>query len=136
MNKTITKSVIGFVLFFTLFTQQANSQSIISGHIFNDQNNNGIFDANEGLNSVTIWLMDNAAVSPYYQVYPVQTAITSVDGNYSFSNVGNGSYQVRVKISSLEKPSAGLYDSVLTREIADNNPYNVDNNPNGVTALS
>ena len=136
MNRFITKPVIALVLFFILFSQPANSQSVISGHIFSDANNDGIYDANEGLNSVTVWLMDNAAVSPFYQVYPVQTAITSVDGNYNFSNVGNGSYQIRVKISSLEKPSAGLYDSVLTREIADNNPYNVDNNPNGATVIN
>lgn len=136
MNKSITKPVIGLVLSFVLCTQQANSQATISGHIFTDVNNNGVFDANEGLSAVTVWLMDNAAVSPYYQVYPVQTAITSADGNYSFANVGNGNYQLRVKISTLERPSAGVFDSVLTREIADNNPYNEDNNPNGATALS
>ena len=115
MNKFITKPVIGILLSITLFTQQAKSQSVISGHIFNDLNSNGSFDANEGINTVTIWLMDGAAVSPWYQVYPVQTAISSADGNYSFSNVGNGNYQVRVKISTLEKPSAGIFDPVLTR---------------------
>jgi hypothetical protein len=92
MNKSITKPVIGIGLLILLFTHRANSQSVISGHIFTDRNNNGIFDANEGLSSITVWLMDNAAVSPFYQVYPVQTAITSVDGNYSFSNVSNGNY--------------------------------------------
>ena len=136
MNQFITKTVIGITLPFLLLTQAAKSQSVISGHLFNDLNNNGSFDANEGINTVTIWLMDDAAVSPWYQVYPVQTTTTSTDGNYSFSNVGNGNYLVRVKISTLEKPSAGVFDPVLTRSIADNNPYHEDNNADASTIIN
>ncbi len=136
MNQFITKTVIGIALPFLLLTQTARSQSVISGHLFNDLNNNGSFDANEGLNTVIVWLMDEAAVSPWYQVYPVQTTISSGDGNYSFSNVGNGNYQVRIKISTLQKPSSGVSDPVLTRSVVDNNPYQEDTNPDGSTMIN
>ena len=137
MNKFITKPVIGILVSITfLFTQQAKSQAVVSGHVFADFNKNGSFDVREGLQLVTVWLMDNAAVSPYYQVYPVQTAITTADGDYTFTNVANGTYQVKVKMSTLYNTL--IYDprNIITRTIADNNPYTPDSAPDGVTSIS
>ncbi len=137
MNNIFTKPLTGFVLLFILFTNPANSQAIISGHIFNDINNNGSYDSGEGLEYITVWLMDNAAVSPYYKVYPVQTSITSIDGNYSFTNVANGNYQVKVKMSTTYNAIlSGSKHSRITNIVSDNNPYSPDNNPNGSTDLA
>ena len=137
MNKFITKPVIGIFLSITLFTQHANSQAVISGHIFNDANKNGSYDAGEGLQDVTVWLLDKAAVSPYYMVYPVQTAVTSVYGDFSFTNVANGNYQVRVKMSTTYNGIInGVSNSRITTITGDNNPYASDKSTDGITDLT
>jgi|GEM_PF-3562774 len=136
MNKFITAPVTGIALCFILFIQTAKSQSAISGHVFNDLNNNQVYDPGEGLQYINVWLMDKAAVSPYYLVYPVQTAVSAADGVYSFTNVGNGNYQVRIKLSSTSNAMLnGSKHGVISNSISDNNPYTADNNPNGLTDL-
>ena len=136
MNKTITKSAIGLVLSLVLFIQETNSQASISGHVFADNNRNGVFDPREGLVQVTVWLMDDSATSPYYQVYPVQTAITSTDGSYYFSNIANGNYQLKVKMSSLYNPLNYDPKNIITQSVIDNNPYNTDPSPDGISDLN
>lgn len=136
MNKTITKSAIGLVLSLVLFIQETNSQASISGHVFADNNRNGVFDPREGLVQVTVWLMDDSATSPYYQVYPVQTAITSTDGSYYFSNIANGNYQLKVKMSSLYNPLNYDPKNIITQNVIDNNPYNPDHSPDGISDLA
>ncbi|HMC99298.1 MAG TPA: SdrD B-like domain-containing protein, partial [Ferruginibacter sp.] len=136
MNRFITKPVICFALPFVFFIESANSQASISGHIFSDNNKNGVYDNREGLQQVAVWLLDKAAVSPFYQVYPVQTVMSGPDGSYTFNNVANGDYQVKVKMSTLYNTL--IYDprNIITRTIADNNPYNPDNIPDGITSIS
>ncbi len=137
MNKFITKPVIGFVLLIGLFIPQAHSQSQVSGRVFNDLNHNGIYDPNEGLVSVTVWLLDGAAVSPFYKIYPVQTAITSMTGDYSFANVPNGNYQVKIKMATLN--NIAYTDPTfhrVNRIVGENNPYVSDNELDGSTTLA
>ena len=136
MKKFITNPVIAFALLCFLFSPASNSQSVISGHAFSDFNNNNSYDPGEGLPSITVWLMDKNAVSPFYLVYPVQTAITTFDGSYTFTNVSNGSYQLRVKLSTVSNLLTQYPGSTLPRNIVDMNPYVEDNTPNGITDLN
>ena len=136
MNKFTTPSVIGLALSFVLFVQTANSQALISGHVYSDVNKNSAYDAGEGLSQVTVWLLSDAAVSPYYQVYPVQTANTASDGSYSFTNVGSGYFYVKVKRSTLNPSLIFNPAGTITQIISDNNPYNRDAEPDGMTLLN
>ena len=136
MKRFITNPVIALVLLFGYSTTPCTSQSIISGHIYNDLNNNGSYDPGEGVKLVKVWLLDKAAVSPYYLVYPVQTATSSADGSYSFTNVSNGNYQIRINMLSLSNTAIIDLGYTLTHAVADNNSYNPDEYPNGVTDLS
>ena len=61
----------------------------VGDRVWNDANGNGTQDAGEtGFNGVTVELLDGANV--------VATTTTAGDGNYSFNNLGAGSYTVRV----------------------------------------
>ena len=63
----------------------------ISGMRFNDLNGNGIKSKNEpGLAGRTITLTE-----PTNPSFATTTAVTDANGNYSFANVGPGTYQVR-----------------------------------------
>ena len=98
------------------------SQSSISGVVYNDTNGNEAYDVGEGINNVKVWLFDLNAVAPYYRVVPIQEVYTDVSGNYLFSNIAAGNYQVRVGVSTL--PPA------LCRAVQDNDSY-----PNGLTEM-
>lgn len=64
-------------------------QSVISGRVFSDMNNNGVQNGgDDGISGVTIELLD-AGLSV------IQTTTTDADGNYSFSNLDPGTYSVR-----------------------------------------
>src|SRR6185369_14361769 len=126
MNNSTKRPLLGLVLIFFLFSQPAKSQSAISGHIFNDQNNNGVFDAGEGLPQVGVWLLDNSAVSPFYQIYPVQMIITALDGSYSFNNLAGGVYQVKVLKNTLNPLLILNAANIITEDVSDNNPYQRD----------
>jgi hypothetical protein len=67
------------------------AQSSISGQKYNDLNRNGKKDVGEpGLQGWTIRLKNAAGVV-------VATAITDANGNYTFSNLADGTYKVREK---------------------------------------
>jgi len=65
---------------------------VINGIIFNDLNKNDVRDAGEpGLSGWTVWLHKGGK---NYNTPIVSTAITDVNGNYSFSNLSFGAYFV------------------------------------------
>ena len=64
-----------------------------------------------------------AAVAPYYRVQPIVEVYTDASGNYSFTGLVAGNYQVRVGVGSLP--------ATLCRAVQDNDSY-----PNGFTLIS
>ncbi len=69
------------------FAEQVNST--ISGSVFLDQNNNGLFNgADSGLESVTIELLDGGGNL-------IATTQTDAAGNYSFTDLEPGTYSIR-----------------------------------------
>ena len=69
------------------------AQSSISGEKFNDLNHNGVKDANEpGLKGWTIRLLLD---DPNDADTLVAIAVTDANGNYTFTNVAPGTYDVR-----------------------------------------
>jgi hypothetical protein len=135
MKKTFTLAITGFILL-CFYSQRADCQSTISGHVYSDINKNGVYDSGEGLSQVGVWLLSRAAVSPFYQIYPVQTANTQADGSYIFNNVGFGDFLVRVQKSSMNGGIILNANSNITQVISDNNPWNSDRDPNGITDIS
>jgi hypothetical protein len=75
-----------------VYQQQASATGSISGQVFRDNNSNGALDAGEtGVNGVTVFLdlnntqaFDNGDAS----------ALTTGSGNYSFTNLADGTYSV------------------------------------------
>lgn len=134
MKKTFTLLVTG-ILLLCVIPKSSHCQSRISGYVYSDVNRNSSHDAGEGLSQVSVWLLDQTAVSPYYQVYPVQTAVTAADGSYSFLNVVPGNYEVKVNKSTL---NPGMFGgpSMITQIFSDNNPYGRDAEPDGMTQLN
>lgn len=69
----------------------------ISGTVFNDQNSNDIKDGSElGLTGWKVWLHQGNN----YNGTIVQTATTDSNGNYTFSNLGLGTYFVEEQVQS------------------------------------
>jgi hypothetical protein len=116
------KPVLMLVITILSSLQNAFTQSVISGRVYNDLSNNSSFDAGEELNNITVWLFDLNAVAPFYRVSPVNTTVTNSSGIYSFNGVSAGNYQVRVMMTSMPVP--------ITRAIADNDSY-----ANGLTEI-
>jgi serine-aspartate repeat-containing protein C/D/E len=83
----------------------------VGDRVWLDSNGNGTQDAGEaGINGVTVQLLDNVS-------NVIATAVTSGDGNYTFSNLTAGTYSVRVT------PPAGVaetydLDGVATANLA------------------
>ncbi len=76
----------------------------IGDRLWIDTNGNGVQDPGEsGLNGVTVSLLSSGSVV-------LQTAITSGDGNYTFTNLAAGSYSVRVESSTLPAGLTQTYD--------------------------
>src|ERR1700712_432427 len=74
----------------------------VGDRVWLDSNGNGVQDAGEaGINGVTVELLDGSN-------NVVGTATTSGDGNYTFSNLGAGTYTVRV--SNLPAGVSETYD--------------------------
>ena len=117
MNKFIP-----FLLMLFFICPRGISQSSISGKVYNDLNNNLVYDSGEELANIKVWLFNYSAVSPYYMVQPITEVFTDGAGNYNFSGLAAGDYQVRVGVSTLPP--------TLNRAVADNDSY-----PNGLTDI-
>jgi subtilisin-like proprotein convertase family protein len=87
----------------------------IAGTVFNDINDNGVFDASEtGLSGVTVFIdADNSGT-----VSAGDTTTTSdASGNYSLGGLANGTYTVRVVTPAgrrLTFPAVGSYTHTVT----------------------
>jgi SdrD B-like domain len=82
----------------------------VGDRVWLDVNGNGAQDAGEaGLNGVTVQLLDNAN-------NVLSTAVTSGDGNYTFSNLTAGTYSVRVTPPTGQAETYDL-DGVATANI-------------------
>lgn len=69
-----------------------NERASIGGVVWNDASGEGLSDLGEsGIGGVTVELYDQ------YGATLLGTAITEPDGSYSFTNLGKGSYVVKVK---------------------------------------
>lgn len=99
-----------------------NAQSTISGKVFNDLNNNLIYNTGEELANIKVWLFDYSSVAPFYRVQPIIEVFTDASGNYNFNGLSAGNYQVRVGVSTLPP--------TLCRAVKDNDSY-----PNGLTDI-
>ena len=76
----------------------------IGDRLWIDTNGNGVQDSGEtGLNGVSVSLLNAGNVVLF-------TAITSGNGNYTFSNLSAGSYSVRVESSTLPAGLTQTYD--------------------------
>src|SRR6185312_8068303 len=86
----------------------------VGDRVWDDRNGDGVQDAGEpGLNAVTVELLDS-------NNNVVDSAITSGDGNYTFSSLVAGTYSVRVVTASLPAGMAPTFDAdgVATPDIA------------------
>ena len=76
----------------------------IGDRLWNDANGNGVQDAGEaGINGATVQLLDTTGTV-------IATTTTSGDGNYTFGNLGAGTYTVKVVTSSLTAGMTPTYD--------------------------
>ncbi len=67
---------------------QTNFINTLSGTVYEDDNNNGVLDAGEsGIAEVTLELYQGGML--------VDTTTTDANGNYTFTNVAEGSYEIR-----------------------------------------
>ena len=88
-------------------------ENTIGDFIWHDKNHNGIQDAGElGIPGVKVELMQGATV--------VATATTDVNGKYSFANLSNGGYTVRIAASNFDVGGA-LYSNGQTKWYASPN---------------
>lgn len=117
------KPILLFFLLISLVSKTGFSQSSIVGKIYNDINNNLLYDTGEELPGIKVWLFEYSSVAPYYRVQPIIEVFTDGSGDYSFAGLAAGNYQVRVGVSSLP--------ATLCRAVADNDSY-----PNGLTDLN
>ena len=102
------------------FLNSFGQTSTISGHVFNDLNNDSLYQSGEGLPNIKVWLFDLKENSIKFRVIPVDSVVTDANGSYTFSNVAASDYQVRVMIASMPP--------TITRAVVDNDSY-----PNGLT---
>lgn len=71
-----------------------HSRIDLGNKVFYDSNNNGVLDNGEtGINGVNVQLFDAADTS---FSTPLDTVVTSGDGNYLFANIDEGDYVVRI----------------------------------------
>jgi hypothetical protein len=102
------------------FLNSFGQTSTISGYVFNDLNNDSLYESGEGLSNIKVWLFDLNESSTKYRVIPVDSVVTDVNGLYTFSNVAATDYQVRVMMASMPP--------TISRAVVDNDAY-----PNGLT---
>ncbi|MFY9821172.1 MAG: SdrD B-like domain-containing protein [Thermoanaerobaculia bacterium] len=76
----------------------------VGDRVWNDANGNGVQDTGEtGLNGVTVQLLDNGG-------NVIATTTTAGNGNYTFSNLGAGTYTVKVVSSTLPAGYTPTFD--------------------------
>ncbi|HSS49624.1 MAG TPA: SdrD B-like domain-containing protein, partial [Thermoanaerobaculia bacterium] len=76
----------------------------VGDRVWNDANGNGVQDASEtGLNGVTVELLDSSNTV-------IATTTTAGNGNYTFSNLGAGTYTVKVVSSTLPAGYTPTFD--------------------------
>ncbi len=75
--------------------------SSIGNTIWYDANNDGLFDAGEGLGGITVTLTPPAGVDLGNGPGAPITTVTAADGSYSFPNLPAGSYTVAVDETTL-----------------------------------
>src|ERR1022692_2043158 len=114
------KYILATVLATFFISISFGQSSAISGHVFNDLNNDSLYEAGEGLPNIKVWLFDLKENSIKFRVIPVDSVVTDANGLYTFSNVAASDYQVRVMITSMP--------TTITRAVVDNDSY-----PNGLT---
>ena len=114
------KYILATVLATFFISISFGQSSTISGHVFNDLNNDSLYEAGEGLPNIKVWLFDLKENSIKFRVIPVDSIVTDANGLYTFSNVAASDYQVRVMITSMP--------TTITRAVVDNDSY-----PNGLT---
>lgn len=115
------------------------TSSVIGGRVYNDANKNDTLDNNEaGVAGFTIKLFSKANWNG--QAY--QTVVTDANGNYSFSNLPNGTYSVELiakdgwkqtsdDFKSLKVQNGNSFLSSNFSVVAKNNNGNNGNNDNG-----
>jgi hypothetical protein len=81
----------------------------LSGLVFCDTNNNGVFDAgDDGINGVTIMLTGTNSDGGQVSLTTTTQSINGQDGSYVFPNVNSGTYTVT------ETPPAGYLDGIVS----------------------
>ena len=76
----------------------------IGDKVWDDKNGNGVKDSGEvGIANITLQLVDASNVV-------IDTKVTDASGTYTFSNVGPGTYTVRVVASSLPAGATPTFD--------------------------
>jgi hypothetical protein len=85
----------------------SSSEGLIGDTVFLDLDNDGIVDAGEGIEGVTVQLYDSTGTTL------LQTVVTDQNGQYRFGNINKtATYQVRVNTTTLPNGGAGLNNSV------------------------
>ncbi|HEX4962858.1 MAG TPA: SdrD B-like domain-containing protein, partial [Thermoanaerobaculia bacterium] len=96
------------------FGYRSAATASVGDRVWDDLNGNGVQDPGEpGLNAVTVELLDS-------NNNVLDSAITSGNGNYTFSSLVAGTYSVRVVTASLPAGMAETFDAdgVATPDIA------------------
>ncbi|MEA2602424.1 MAG: large repetitive protein [Acidobacteriota bacterium] len=87
------------------FGYRTPATASVGDRVWDDRNGDGVQDAGEpGLNAVTVELLDASN-------NVIDSAITSGDGNYTFSSLVAGTYSVRVVTASLPAGMAPTFDA-------------------------
>ena len=112
----------------------------IGSTVFADTNNNGILDAGEtGIPGVTVRLFDNAnneiPVGPDGILGTADDALggvtTNSDGNYIFTGLEPGQYQVKIPASNFD-PDGALDNASLSSANTTTTDNQIDNDDNGI----
>ena len=114
------KYLLSMIIASIILSNSFGQSSTISGHVFNDQNNDSLYESGEGLSNIKVWLFDLNENSTKFRVVPVDSVVTDANGSYTFSSVKASDYQVRVMIASMPP--------TITRAVVDHDLY-----PNGLT---
>lgn len=115
-------SILVLVLLGTLST--SFGQNAVGNVVYMDDNNNGMYDASEGVAGVTMELL----VRDQSNNHVLQSSTTTdANGFYYFDNVANGRYKIRVAASNFassgpltNERSVGSWDSYATEDSNDN----------------